>query len=134
MKERNDSHTFTLSREELYEQVWTTSITRLSPQFGLSDVGLANVCKKHSIPRPPRGHWARLKHGKCSPKTPLPKLLDDALETIVFDQRRIELSSQRIEGGMTPPEARCAVTVSPTLGKPRGECTGPLERLSSSVV
>jgi hypothetical protein len=41
-----------LSREDLHEKVWTTPIRKLAPEFGLSDVGLAKICKKHQIPRP----------------------------------------------------------------------------------
>jgi hypothetical protein len=41
----------TLRREELCEKVWTTPIRKLAPEFGLSDVGLAKICKKHEIPR-----------------------------------------------------------------------------------
>jgi len=32
-----------ITRSELYEQVWTTAITRLSRQYGLSDVGIAKI-------------------------------------------------------------------------------------------
>src|SRR5208337_2792418 len=43
----------TLSREELYERVWSEPMRTIAPEFGLSDVGLAKICKKHRIPRPP---------------------------------------------------------------------------------
>lgn len=48
-------------------------MSQLSQEFGLSDVGLAKILKKHNIPRPQRGYWARLEHGFNPPKTPLPK-------------------------------------------------------------
>jgi len=34
-----------ISRAELYEQVWTVPMTRLAKDYGLSDVGLAKICK-----------------------------------------------------------------------------------------
>lgn len=40
----------------------------------MSDVGLAKLCRRHSIPLPPRGHWAKLAAGKPSIKIPLPVL------------------------------------------------------------
>lgn len=52
-----------MSREELYALVWETPMRRLASRFGFSDVGLAKICKKHRIPRPARGHWARLEFG-----------------------------------------------------------------------
>ena len=55
---------------------------QLSKNYGLSDVGLAKVCKKHRIPRPPRGYWAKLEHGREVHRPPLPRSGDDELETI----------------------------------------------------
>ena len=51
--------TITLKREELYQLVWAEPITTLAKQYGLSDVGLAKVCKRHKIPKPERGYWAK---------------------------------------------------------------------------
>jgi len=76
-----------LSRDELYEQLWKTPATKLAKQFGVSDVGLATICKRHEVPRPPRGYWARLAHGQRVRRTPLPKLDDAALNEIqIFRQ------------------------------------------------
>ena len=61
-----------ISRLELYKQVWETPITRLAKEYGLSDVGFAKICKKHDIPRPPRGYWARKAAGQRLQKVPLP--------------------------------------------------------------
>jgi len=62
----------TINRQELYKKVWETPITRLSKEYGLSDVGLAKICKKHNIPRPPRGYWARKAAGYNVKRLPLP--------------------------------------------------------------
>ncbi|MBO6560484.1 MAG: hypothetical protein JJ959_08105 [Nisaea sp.] len=53
-----------LSREELYDLVWQTPMSQLAKRFGLSDVGLKKVCRKHDIPTPPLGYWAKRAHGK----------------------------------------------------------------------
>lgn len=53
-----------LSRSALYDLVWSTPMHSLAPRFGLSDVGLAKICKRASIPRPRRGYWAKLAVGK----------------------------------------------------------------------
>jgi len=50
----------TLTRKQLYEKVWTTPMTRLAKEFGISDVALAKTCKKYDIPRPLRGYRARI--------------------------------------------------------------------------
>lgn len=61
-----------ITRKRLYEQVWSKPMTKLSQRYGLSDVGLAKICRKNNIPRPPRGYWARVQSGQKITKTPLP--------------------------------------------------------------
>ena len=61
-----------LSREELYSLVWQKPIIQLAEEFGLSDQGLAKICRKFEIPRPPRGYWAKLEAGKKVEQAPLP--------------------------------------------------------------
>ena len=56
----------------MYEKVWSISMVKLSKEYGLSDVGLAKICKKYNIPRPPRGYWARKAAGYNVKRLPLP--------------------------------------------------------------
>ncbi len=63
-----------VSREALYEAVWTDAVTVVAPRYGLSDVGLVKICKKLGIPVPPRGYWAKVKAGRTTHKLPLPSL------------------------------------------------------------
>lgn len=71
-----------LSRAELYERVWTTPMHKLAKEFGLSDVGLAKLCRRHNIPLPGRGYWARIQFGQNPQKTTLPAANDTKLETV----------------------------------------------------
>ena len=57
-----------LTRQQLYVRVWAEPMSKLAPQFGLSDVGLKKICRKHQIPKPPIGHWAKIEFGKPSPQ------------------------------------------------------------------
>lgn len=61
-----------MKRSELYKKVWATPIVRLAKELGISDVGLAKACRRHAIPVPPRGHWAKLTAGKKPTQIPLP--------------------------------------------------------------
>lgn len=63
-----------LTREELYALVWDRPMTKLAKEFGLSDVALHKICRKHDIPTPPLGYWAKKAHGKPVTNTPLPKM------------------------------------------------------------
>ncbi len=69
-----------INRKELYKKIWETPITRLSKEYGLSDVGFAKICKKHNIPRPPRGYWARKAAGYNVKQLPLPPGDDVTIE------------------------------------------------------
>jgi hypothetical protein len=51
--------TKTIKRSELYRLVWQEPMIQLAKSFAISDVGLAKICRKHDIPRPPRGYWAK---------------------------------------------------------------------------
>ena len=60
-----------ISRQELFEQVWSQPRTKLAKMFGVSDVAIAKVCRKHDIPLPGLGYWAKAAAGKAPPR---PKL------------------------------------------------------------
>ncbi len=74
-----------LSREQLYEQVWHKPMRHLASEYGLSHVGLAKLCKRHEIPTPPVGYWAKLQHKKVVTQPALPTPSDPALTTIVIE-------------------------------------------------
>lgn len=61
------------TREEFYQLVWSKPMTHLAKEFALSDVALHKICKKHDIPNPPLGWWAKKAAGKAVKQTPLPK-------------------------------------------------------------
>ncbi len=54
-----------IMRSELYLQVWSTPMRKLALKYGLSDVGLAKLCKRHDIPRLERGYRAKKEFGKA---------------------------------------------------------------------
>lgn len=61
----------TITRKELYEEVWSTPVSKLAPKYNLSDVGFAKFCRRCDVPRPPRGYWARIEAGQKVKRTPL---------------------------------------------------------------
>lgn len=62
----------TLTREELFELIWTTPVSKLAARFGISGVALAKTCAKFSIPRPGRGYWQQLAVGIKAKRPRLP--------------------------------------------------------------
>jgi hypothetical protein len=63
----------TLTRQSLYELVWSKPMSDLAKEFHMSDVGLAKRCRAVDVPIPYRGYWARKAAGQEPPKLPLPK-------------------------------------------------------------
>jgi hypothetical protein len=61
-----------LSRQQLYDLVWSTPMRTLAAQFGISDVGLKKTCYRAVIPTPDRGHWAKKEAGKKTFQVALP--------------------------------------------------------------
>lgn len=69
------AHTF--SRREFYELVWSKPMTHLAKELGVSDVALHKVCRKHAIPNPPAGWWAKKAAGKKVQQIMLPEKAGD---------------------------------------------------------
>jgi len=61
-----------ITRVALYELVWVEPIVKIAARFHVSDVALAKACRKHKIPLPGRGYWARIAAGHTPAKPPLP--------------------------------------------------------------
>jgi len=96
-------------RDELYKEVWSVPMWTLAKKYGISDVGLAKVCRKLTIPLLGRAYWARKRAGQKVSQDPLPDIKekdkqeiertmrDEVLETrkypeIVFKSNNISLS------------------------------------------
>ena len=62
--------TVSVTRELLYEQVWSMPMMRLAKDYGVSGNALAKTCRKLGVPVPPRGFWAKRQHGRKVPSRP----------------------------------------------------------------
>jgi hypothetical protein len=71
-----------LTREELYRKIWEKPTTKVAAEFGISDVGLGNICRKMDVPKPPLGYWRRIETGAKVEQTPLPKATDETTEFV----------------------------------------------------
>lgn len=69
----DDEGSLILSREDLYELVWSKPMLELAKDFEISDVALAKRCKRLAIPVPGRGYWARIDAGQTPYQPNLPK-------------------------------------------------------------
>jgi hypothetical protein len=119
-----------ITRKELYEQVWTEPITKLSKRYGVSDVGLAKICSRNFIPRPPRGYWAKKQAGKDPGRNPLPQGNTDKIIEIkahpfkVCDSQMKEVAVKEIGS-----KEHDRIVVPETLRKPH-----PLVKQSAEIL
>jgi hypothetical protein len=63
-----------LTRQQLYDLVWSKAMTQAAAELGVSDVGLKKISRRHRVPTPPRGYWQKLAVGQKPPRPPLPPL------------------------------------------------------------
>lgn len=61
-----------VTREQLYAEVWAEPMTKVAARYGVSSSYLARVCERLNVPRPARGYWAQLEVGKVVPRPSLP--------------------------------------------------------------
>lgn len=64
-----------ITREKLYELVWSTPMIKVAERFEVSGSYLARVCTQLRVPRPERGYWAKLAVGKAPQRPALPEPL-----------------------------------------------------------
>jgi len=62
-----------LTREQLYELVWSESMLKVAARYNVSSSYMARGCTLLNVPKPERGYWAKLAVGKAPPKPPLPE-------------------------------------------------------------
>jgi hypothetical protein len=61
-----------LTRETLYELVWSEPMLKAAARVGVSSSYMARVCTLLNVPRPERGYWAKLAVGKAPKQPALP--------------------------------------------------------------
>ena len=66
----------TLTRDQLYDLVWSKPISVLAKEFGLTDNDLRKICKSHNIPLPYVGYWSKLRYDKPVKKVMLPTSIE----------------------------------------------------------
>lgn len=102
-----------IARADLYKRVWSTPMRTLAKEFGISDVGLRKICKRHDIPVPAAGHWMKMQFGKKVRRIPLPPRKADQDEQI-----RITETPAKFGGLELPREISEAIERERTADEP----------------
>lgn len=66
-----DEQAIRLSREKLYQEIWTISASGVANKYNIPYDELLKLCKQVEIPIPPSGYWTKLKFSKPVVQAPL---------------------------------------------------------------
>ena len=61
----------TLSRQELYEMVWSEPLTSIIKRYNIKYEGFRKICVDMGIPMPKAGHWEKIRANKIVPSEPM---------------------------------------------------------------
>jgi hypothetical protein len=93
-------------------------MTHLAKEFVISDVALHKICRKHGIPNPPLGWWAKKAAGKKVKQTPLPEAKPGASDRITIadgdlGRESANLAAAREQARIVASEGDHSVAVPP---------------------
>ncbi len=124
----------TITRTQLYAQVWEAPITTLARRYGLSNVGLAKICRRHDVPIPPRGYWAKRYAGKKPRPIPLPTPHRDTPIDLPDPRERTPISSELAAEVAKGKAADAPIRVTGQLRNPHVLVGRASQELQSSTV
>ncbi len=132
---QQESSTVVLTRQQLFEKVWTTPMIRLAKDVGLSDVGLRKICHGYKIPTPAAGYWSKKQHGKAGRVPDLPTANDDSSDTIRFEPPTL-IDAAELHDEETPKHAEVADALEREKKAPRievGELGGKMPKIVANT-
>ena len=71
-----------VSRQALYEEIWTDSALKVSQRYGITYSRFLRICKENSIPIPPAGYWSKVESNKPAVRTPLPESKTEMIQLL----------------------------------------------------
>lgn len=126
-----------VSRQALYAEAWSMPMTKLSKEYGISDVALAKICRKLDVPYPWRGYWREKETGKTPTIPPLPKNEDPTKQKIIICRSMLSGPSLSDEAVQRIAEERIPerkIEVPHRLGKPHRLLSGHLTNWRSAPI
>jgi hypothetical protein len=122
------------TREQLYEEVWSTPMKHIGIKYGLSGPSVRRACDDLQVPVPAQGHWTRVQMGHVMQRPPLPAMVERHKTADVPSpgerhaprRKRIELSL-RLSQESSPAPVQKQVFEAPTrwhsaIGELRARC------------
>lgn len=99
-----------LTREQLYEMMWTKGVGKTEKELGLKPYQLSKICQEYNIPKPSSAYWYDIIYERNPQKTPLPASEKEGpIKTENYIKRKRVIREKPEEkpkqANPTPPEA-----------------------------
>jgi AcrR family transcriptional regulator len=121
-----------LSRRELYQRVWSKSISVVAKELGLSSNALAKICSRLLVPYPTRGDWNKISAGKPVVRDPLPAAPERQSEQVVVSA--VPAASRRERTRLVPAKRReQLLTVAADIIRSEGLHAASLKRIAATA-
>jgi hypothetical protein len=105
--------TIELTRKELYDIVWSTTLSKLTQQYAYTNDGIKKICKQFEIPMPDGSYWSKLKFNKKFKKEKLNPIfggvdkivltIREEGNTVNVDQTPLTIRTKEIENDPNAP-------------------------------
>lgn len=79
-----------VTRQELYERIWSESFSKVSLKYGLSNAALARLCEEWQIPRPSSDYWVQKRNGQKTKKKRLTRLPEGNPVVLTYRHMTVE--------------------------------------------
>jgi len=105
--------TIELTRKELYDIVWSTTLSKLTKQYAYTNDGIKKICKQFEVPMPDGSYWSKLKFNKKFKKEKLNPIfggvdkivltIREEGNTVNVDQTPLTIRTKEIENDPDAP-------------------------------
>jgi len=104
-----------INRKQLYQEVWNTPLTKLSPLYNITTYEMKKLCDSFLIPLPKAGHWSKVAFGKTVEIPPLPVYKKYKLK---IKKSKFINSNKLIQSKKITQKATLDISVKKNLTKP----------------
>ena len=126
-----------LSRDDLYEAVWTKPIAIAAADFRMTSVRLKRLCREHDVPVPSLGHWRKSRTRRERDTVPLPPAKVGQDRVWVTRLRRLPALRAPVAVTTTAPNGRwqheCTKRTADALGKGAPDRRGKLTAIGAGI-
>jgi AcrR family transcriptional regulator len=124
--------TITLSRKQLYQRVWSESISVVAKEVGLSNNALAKICNRLLVPYPTRGYWNKVNAGKRVARMPLPAAPELQSEQVTVSS--VPAASRRERTRLSPGARRAQLLIiAADIVRAEGLHAASLKRIAAAA-